>query len=48
MHEAYSKSCQISKMIRHIENPSMAGAVYSGIFRDIQHYPAMLRDTEGD
>ena len=41
MHEAYSKSCEISKMIRHIENPSMVRTVYSGIFRQIQGYSAI-------
>ena len=36
MLEAYSKPCQIAKVMRHIENPGKVRTVYSGIFRDIQ------------
>ena len=51
---AYSKPCQISKIMRHIENPGIVRTVYSGIFRDIQayswtylrHIQALLRSME--
>ena len=33
-----SKACQISKMMRHTENPGIIRTVYSGIFREIQQY----------
>ena len=36
MPETYSKSFQISKMMKHIENPAIVGTVYSNIFRHIQ------------
>ena len=36
MPEAYSKLCQISKMMRDIENPGIVNTVYSGTFRHIQ------------
>ena len=35
MPATYSKHCQISKMIRHIEKPGMVTTVYSDIFRYI-------------
>ena len=45
MFEVYSKPCQISKMMRHIENLDIVRTVYSGIFmhssgsfRNIQTY----------
>ena len=45
MFEAYSKPCQISKMMRHIENLDIVRTVYSdifmhssGSFRNIQAY----------
>ena len=41
--DAYSKPCQTSKMMRHIENPGIVRTVYSGIFRDIQQYSTILR-----
>ena len=37
MPEAYSKPCQISRMMRHIENPGIVKTVYSCIFRDINN-----------
>ena len=42
MPEAYSKSHQISKMVRHIENPGIVRKVCSDIFKDIQRHPAIL------
>ena len=40
MSAAYSKPFQISKMMRHIENPGTVKTVYSEIFRRIQgHSP---------
>ena len=42
MPEAYSKSRQMSKMKRHIENPGIVRKVCSGIFKDIQRHPAIL------
>ena len=36
MPEAYSKPCQISKMMRHIENNGIVRTVHSDIFRHIQ------------
>ena len=49
MPEEYSKPFQISKMMRHIENPGIVRTAYSfsGMFRDIQKYPAMFRHVEG-
>ena len=41
----------MSKMMRYIENPGIAKTVYSDIFRlfrDIQQYSAMFKDTEGN
>ena len=41
----------MSKMKRSIENPGIVNAVYSGIFRlfrDIQQYSGMFKDTEGN
>ena len=38
MTDAYSKPCQVSKMIRHIKNPGTVKQfiqVFSEIFRDI-------------
>ena len=46
MPEAYSKPCQISKIIRHNENPGIVRTIYSSIsyiFRDIQQYSVMFR-----
>ena len=42
MPEAYSKPCQISRMMKHIENPGIIRTVYSGIFRHIQWHSAIL------
>ena len=39
---AYSKPCQISKMLRHTENPDVIRTVYSGIFRHIQGHSAIF------
>ena len=36
----------IITMSRHIENPGIVRTVYSGIFRDMQQYSAMLRHIE--
>ena len=33
--EVYSKFCQVSKMMRQIENLGIVRTVYSGIFRHI-------------
>ena len=38
MHVAYSKPCQMSKMMKQTENPGIVRTVYSGIFRDIKAY----------
>ena len=53
MFEAYSKPCQISKMMRHIENLDIVRTLYSGIFmhssgsfRNIQAYWRTLRHIE--
>ena len=47
MHGAYLKPCQISKMMRHIENSSIVRTVYSGIFRHIQGHSAILSHVQG-
>ena len=46
MPEAYSKLCQISTMMRHIENPGIVRAVYSGMFSLFRHIQALLRHTD--
>ena len=46
MPETYLKPCQISKMMRHIEDSGIVRTVYSGIFSDIKQYSAMFRHTE--
>ena len=43
--DAYSKPCQISKMMRHFENPGIVRTVYSGIFRHVQVHSAILRTS---
>ena len=43
--DAYSKPCQISKMMRHFENPGIVRTVYSGIFRHVQVHSEILRTT---
>ena len=43
MPEAYSKPCQISKVMRHIENPGMVRTVYSVMFRHTEGYEDILR-----
>ena len=40
--EVYSKPCQISKLMRHIENPAIVRTVYSSIFRSIQGHSAIF------
>ena len=35
MSEAYSKPCEMHKMIRYIENPGVVSIIYSGIFKHI-------------
>ena len=50
MFPANSKSCQICKMMKHIEKPGIVGAVnwaFSGMFKDIQQYSTMFRYIEG-
>ena len=44
---AYSKLCQIYKMMRHIENTGIIRTVYLGIFGNIQQYSAMVKYIEG-
>ena len=46
MPAVYSKPCQISKMMRHIENPDMVRTVYSGIFRYIQEHSAIFSHVQ--
>ena len=49
MSEAYSKPRQLSKIIKHIENPGKSEyfiQVFSGIFRNIQQYSALFRHIE--
>ena len=43
MPEPCSKSCQIAKVMKHIENPGIVRMLYSGIFRDIQPFSGMMR-----
>ena len=43
MPKAYSRPCQISIMMKHIENLGIVRTVYSGIFGDIQQYLAGFR-----
>ena len=44
MPEAFSKPCQISKMMRHIESPDIEQFIqgFSDIFSDIQQDSPML------
>ena len=46
MPEAHSKPCQISKMMKHIENSVIVQKVYSDIFLDIQGDSAILNHVE--
>ena len=46
MPEAYSKPCQISKMMRHIENSGIVRTVFSGIFGNIQGYLAIFNHDQ--
>ena len=47
MPETYSKLCQISKMMRHFENPDIVRTVYSYIFRHIQGHSAIFSQVQG-
>ena len=42
MPEAYSKNCQISKIMRYIENPVIVKTVYSGICRHNQGHSTIF------
>ena len=42
MPATYSKHCQISKMMRHIENPGIVTTSYSDIFRYIQGHAELF------
>ena len=50
--DKYFKACQISKMMKHIENHAIVTTVYSGIFKhtqgfcNIQPCPGILRDIK--
>ena len=46
MPTAYSKPCQISKMIRHIEKPGLVRTVYSNVLRHIQGYSAIFSHVQ--
>ena len=49
MHEAYSKPCQTSKQMRHIENPwHSLRTVYSDIFRHMQRHSAILSHAQAN
>ena len=41
-----AKPCQISKMMRDIENPNIVRTVYSGIFRPTQGPSAILSHVQ--
>ena len=44
--EAYSKPCQIYKMMRHIGNPDMVRTVFSGISRHTQEHSATFSNGQ--
>ena len=48
MPDAYSKPCQISKIMRHIENPEIEQLIqaYSGTFSNIQAYSGTSRHIQ--
>ena len=46
MPKAYSKFCQISKMMRNIENHDIVRTVYAGIFRHLQKHPATFSHVQ--
>ena len=46
MPETYSKPCQMSKMVRHIENPDIVRTVYSVIFKHIQGHSALFSHVQ--
>ena len=43
---AYSKPCQISKMIRHVENLGIVRTVYLAIFRQIQGHSTIFSHVQ--
>ena len=46
MPTTYSKPCQISKMIKHIEKPGLVRTVYSNVPRNIQGYSAIFSHVQ--
>ena len=46
MPEAYSKHCQVSRMMRYIENLGIVGTVYLRIFRHLQGDPAIFSHVQ--
>ena len=46
MSETYSKLYQVSKMMRHIENPGIVRTVYSGIFMYIKGHSAIFSHVQ--
>ena len=46
MPETYSKSCQISKMMRHIERPGTVRTVFSSIFWHIPRHSAIFSHVQ--
>ena len=47
MPEEWSKPCQTSKMMRHIENLVIVKTAHWGIIKPIQQYSAMFRHIHG-
>ena len=48
MAKAYSKSCEISKIMWHSENPGKFRAVYLDIFKHIQGISTIFRHTKAN
>ena len=48
MPEPYSKHCQISKMVKDIENPGIIRTVYSDIFACIQRHSAIFSHVQAN
>ena len=46
--EEYSKPCQISKMMRPIENPGIVRTVDSGIFRHILGHSTIFSHAQAN
>ena len=46
MPQAYSKFCQMFKMMRHIKNPGIDRTVNSGIFRHIHGHSTMFSHVQ--